>query len=134
MEKQKTIVLKISDKLKDEMTEYFQDKVRDKKPPYSIFQANEEDTVVTLYESGKVMFQGISADIDADMWREREKFLTGKDPIEKKKEEKEKSIDNKDYYFISSIGSDEVGTEDYFGPVVVTASYVNRKDISFSVK
>ena len=27
-----------------------------------IFQADEEDTVVTLYESGKVVFQGVSAD------------------------------------------------------------------------
>ena len=34
------------------------------------------------------------------------------------------------YYFINSIGSDEVGTGDYFGPIIVCASYVNRKDIS----
>ena len=96
--------------------------------------ADEEDTVVTLYESNKVVFQGISADIDANMWKEREKMLTGRYPEEKKKEEKNdknEKIDNKDYYFVSSIGSDEVGTGDYFGPIVVTASYVNKKDINF---
>ena len=133
MNKQKTFSYKISDELKNEMIEYFKYKKRDKTPPYAIFQADEEDTVITLYESNKVVFQGISADIDADMWKQREKILTGKDVIEKeKKDKKEKEkIDNTDYYFVNSIGSDEVGTGDYFGPIVVTASYVNKKDISF---
>lgn len=130
-EKQKTFSFKLSDATKDEMIEYFRDKARDKTPPYAIFQANEEDTVVTLYESGKVVFQGISADIDADMWRQREKTLTGSYPSEKTKEDKKEKVDNTDYYFINSVGSDEVGTGDYFGPIIVTASYVNKKDISF---
>lgn len=132
MNKQKTIVYKISDNVKEEMIEYFQDKKREKKPPYSIFQADEADTVITLYESGKVMFQGVSADIDAQMWKQREIFLNGKPPVEKEtKEKKEEKKDTTDYYFISSIGSDEVGTGDYFGPIIVTAAYVSRKDISF---
>lgn len=131
MNKQKTFSFKVSDELKNELIEYFEFKKRDKTPPYAIFQADEEDTVVTLYESGKVVFQGISADIDADMWMQREKALTGKDIEEKIKKDKEEKKDNTDYYFISSIGSDEVGTGDYFGPIVVTASYVNKKDISF---
>ncbi|MBQ1812337.1 MAG: ribonuclease HIII [Bacilli bacterium] len=131
MNKQKTFSFKVSDELKKEMMEYFEFKKRDKTPPYALFQADEEDTVVTLYESGKVVFQGISADIDADMWKQREKALTGKDVIEKVKKDKEEKKDNTDYYFINSIGSDEVGTGDYFGPIVVTASYVNKKDIGF---
>ena len=133
MAKQQTFCYKISDETKKEMIEYFKDKKREKTPPYSVFMADEEDTVITLYESNKVVFQGISADIDADMWRQREKAITGKFPIENKKKEKKKEDikDNTDYYFINSIGSDEVGTGDYFGPIVVTASYVNRNDIKF---
>jgi len=132
-EKQKTFSFKLSDETKNEMIDYFEDKRRDKTPPYAIFQADEADTVVTLYDSGKVVFQGISADIDADMWKQREKALTGKYPEEKKKKDNDKNekIDDTDYYFTNSIGSDEVGTGDYFGPIIVTASYVNRKDISF---
>lgn len=130
-EKQKTYSFKISNETMEEMKEHFIDKKRDKTPPYAVFQANEEDTVVTLYESGKVVFQGLSADIDADMWKQRERALTGKYPDEKVKKEEKEKIDNTDYYFISSVGSDEVGTGDYFGPVIVTASYVNKKDISF---
>ena len=57
------------------MIEYFQDKKRPKTPPYAVFQADEADTVVTLYESGKAVFQGISADIDAAMWKQMEQNL-----------------------------------------------------------
>lgn len=134
MNKQKTFCFKLSDETKKEMIEYFEDKKRLKTPPYAIFQADECDTVVTLYESGKVVFQGLSADIDAQMWREREYALSGKYPEEKEKKEKKeepKDKDTTDYFFINSIGSDEVGTGDFFGPIVVTASYVNKNDINF---
>ena len=133
-----TIVFKISDNTKEEMIKYYEDLKRDKTPPYAIFQAEEADTIITLYESGKVMFQGLSADIDANMWKEREAFLNNvKMPEEQKKKEKEKKTkqelyeERKKYYYISSVGSDEVGTGDYFGPIVVTASYVNKNDIEF---
>lgn len=130
-EKQKTYSFKVSDNVKDEMVDYFIDKKRPKTPEYALFQAMEADTVVTLYESGKVVFQGISADIDAAIWKEREFALNGKFPEEKEKKEKDKITDNTDYYFVSSIGSDEVGTGDYFGPIIVTAAYVSRSDIPF---
>ena len=62
------IVIKVDDETKKKMIEYYKDKMRDKKIPYVVFQAEEEDTVITMYESGKVMFQGKSADVDASMW------------------------------------------------------------------
>ena len=40
----------------------------------------------------------------------------------------EKKKQNQKYYNCNAIGSDEVGTGDYFGPIVVTASYVDIKD------
>ena len=72
-----TISFKVSDKTKEEMFKHFEFLIRDKTPPYAVFQADEEDTVVTLYESGKVVFQGVSADVDANYWKETEKILTG---------------------------------------------------------
>lgn len=131
------VVYKISDKTKEEMIKYYSDKKRDKTPPYAVFQAEEGGTIITLYESGKVMFQGISADIDANMWRDIQVHLTGSLPEENKKKEKEKKSseelyeERKKYYYISSIGSDEVGTGDYFGPIVVTASFVSKENISY---
>lgn len=132
-----TITLKISKNTQAKMIEYFEDKKRPKTPAYAVFQADEADTVVTLYESGKVVFQGISADIDAAMWKQMEQSLNPGKKIEeknsedkKKKDKLETKVDPKIYY-ASTIGSDEVGTGDYFGPIVVSAAYVNRENIPF---
>ena len=132
-----TITVKVSDNTKKEMQEFFEDYKRDKTPAYAIFQADDADTVVTLYESGKAVFQGVSADISANMWIERERHLnplkkvevTNSEKNEKQKKEKI-SIDPKIYYS-NAIGSDEVGTGDYFGPIVVTSAYVKKEDIGF---
>lgn len=134
-----TITLKISDNTKEKMIEYFDDKKREKTPPYAVFQADEADTVVTLYESGKVVFQGVSADIDAAIWKQMEQNLNpGKKVIEtnsenKQKDDKKKKVDGFDpiIYYASTIGSDEVGTGDYFGPIVVTSAYVAKENIHF---
>lgn len=115
------IVIKVNEETKEKMIEYYKDKVRDKKIPYAIFQAQEEDTVITLYESGKAMFQGTSADVDAAMWG------TVLDNTKEKQEEEKKK--NQKYHNCSSVGSDEVGTGDYFGPIVVTAAYVKKEDV-----
>lgn len=117
------VVIRVNDETKEKMIEYYKDKKREKVIPYVVFQAQEEDTVITLYESGKCMFQGTSADVDAAMWG------TVLENTKEKKEEKKK--ENEKYYDCSAIGSDEVGTGDYFGPIVVTACYVKKEDIKF---
>ena len=131
-EKVKTIVLKVSDNTKEKMLEYFKDKTRIITPPYAVFQADEADTVVTLYNSNKVVFQGISADIDANMWNEMEMHLNkGKSGLVEKKEKEKKEEERKIPLRISSVGSDEVGTGDFFGPIVVSATYVSKENIDF---
>ena len=177
--KQITISMNVSEKIKEEMINFYMFKKRQKTPPYAIFQADDADTVITLYQSGKVVFQGISADIDAKMWKEKEAFLNpdtsehvqkkeviktgeicpecGNELVirdgkygkftgcsnyprctyikgKEKKKTKVKQIDKTDYYNINSIGSDEVGTGDFFGPIVVAASYVSTDNISFLEK
>ncbi len=131
-----TIVYKISPNLKNEIIEHYRDTAKVNKPPYSVFQSEDCGTVVTLYESGKIMFQGIGADIDYALWRDREAFLNHRniDDELKKKEKKDKKKkeeqNDKTYRYVSTIGSDEVGTGDYFGPIVVTASFVSRELLS----
>lgn len=120
------VVIKVNDEIKKKMIEYYKDKVRDKKIPYVVFQAQEEDTVITMYESGKVMFQGVSADVDAAMWG------TALENTKEKQAERKK--ENAKYYNCSAVGSDEVGTGDYFGPIVVTATFVSKEDITFLEK
>ena len=112
------VVIKVDEETKKKMIEYYKDKVREKTPPYAIFQAKEEDTIITLYSSGKAMFQGTSAFVDANMWKAI-------------KENDEEDTDATDYINTTSVGSDEVGTGDYFGPIVVTSAYVRKEDVSF---
>ena len=126
-----TIVFKVSDNIREKMIEYYMDKRKEKTPPYAVFQAVEADTVVTLYESGKVMFQGISADIDANIWKDQEKFLNNIDVDTRTTEEKKESMIDKSNYYFSAIGSDEVGTGDYFLPIVVTACFMDKVNIKF---
>ena len=124
MDKQKTIVFKVSDNIKEKMIEHYQDMVTGK-PPYSIFQVKQFDCVITLYESGKVMFQGIGADIEANMWKDLESHFNNRN-IDEEITKKANESDDKTYYYYDAIGSDEVGTGDYFGPVVVTATLVDK--------
>lgn len=127
-----TKVIRVDNDTKKLMNEFYKDMKRDKTPPYAVFQADTGDTIVTLYESGKVMFQGVSADIEAGMWESIRKdkdnidyFMDTKDTKVKKDIEVEIPSD------IASVGSDEVGTGDYYGPIVVTASFVSKDNIPF---
>ena len=127
-----TKVIRVDNDTKKLMNEFYKDMKRDKTPPYAIFQADTGDTIVTLYESGKAMFQGVSADIEAGMW---ESIRKDKDNIDYFVDTKEVNI-KKDIEVeipsdISSVGSDEVGTGDYYGPIVVTASFVSKENIPF---
>ena len=132
MQQQTTITLKITDKTKEQMIEFFEDLKREKTPPYAIFQAQDGDTVVTLYESGKVVFQGKDADLSSDFWIETERINSGTANITDSRDKKEKEKSAKILPLrINTIGSDEVGTGDYFGPIVVTSSYVSKENIDF---
>lgn len=131
-----TIVFKISPNLKKEIIEHYKDTAKTNHPPYSVFQSEDCGTVVTLYESGKIMFQGIGADIDYALWRDREAYLNHRDidkelkAKENKDKKKKEEMNDLTYKYASTVGSDEVGTGDYFGPIVVTASFVDVDMIS----
>ncbi len=126
-----TIVFKVSDNIKPLMMEFYQDRKEAKTPPYALFQVKDYDCVTTLYESGKVMFQGIGADIEASYWIEEERIRNGRiiDITGKETKTEEKRFLIKE----STIGSDEVGTGDFFGPIVVTATFVAKENIDFLI-
>ncbi|HHX93540.1 MAG TPA: ribonuclease HIII [Tenericutes bacterium] len=98
----------VNDETLKKMKNFYQEKLVAKKIPYVLFQAKDEDVTITAYESKKVLFQGKNAEIEAKMWD---------------------TFKQDDLYYTSSIGSDEVGTGDYFGPIVVTACFVLKNDI-----
>lgn len=94
-------------------------------PEGAIFQAKVNDTVITAYKSGKVLFQGKSSQLEANKWLNESSVYQQL---------------NKDVPYISDetvaivktshIGSDESGTGDYFGPITVAAVYVKEEHLS----
>lgn len=122
------IVLKVDDQTKNKMMSFYKQYAKEKQIPYVSMQATNEDVVITIYEKNKkgenkVMFQGVSADVEASIWEMEHAAVENT--------KKEQSKDYSKYYNCSSIGSDEVGTGDYFGPIVVTSCYVSKEDIPF---
>ena len=129
-----TISFKVSDSTKEKLNDFYQDLKREKTPAYAVFQAQDGDTVVTLYESGKVVFQGKDADLASDFWVATEKMVNKNLDVnnsDKKKKDDKKVTNEPNVYNFTTIGSDEVGTGDYFGPIVVTGAYVRKEDIPF---
>lgn len=131
------ITLKTCKKTGDMMKEFYADMKREKTPQYAEFQANDGDTVVTLYTSGKAVFQGNDADIASDYWIETEKINSGSAIVTNSEDKSKKTLKAEEkkevsiYHNINSVGSDEVGTGDYFGPIVVTSTYVTKDDVKY---
>jgi hypothetical protein len=69
-----TISFKVSKETIDKLNEFYIDLKREKTPPYAVFQADDGASVVTLYESGKIVFQGKDADLASQFWIETEKM------------------------------------------------------------
>ena len=94
-----TITLKVSEETKQKMIEYFEDLKRPTTPQYAVFQAQDGDSIVTLYESGKCVFQGKDADLASEFWIATEKINSGKaittNSDDKKKEDTKKVTDKK---------------------------------------
>lgn len=76
---------------------------KESQPAYTFYQIKTSQCTISAYTSGKVVFQG--ADLS---WMED-------------------SVPNKEVY--PQAGSDEVGTGDYFGPVVVASCIVQESDV-----
>lgn len=85
---------------------YYKPHLRSDDNPHLLFKAFSNNINISAYKSGSVVLQG--------------EFLV--DEIKSVK----KFLNIVDY---DAIGSDEVGTGDLFGPVVVCASYVKESDI-----
>ncbi|MEI4769347.1 ribonuclease HIII [Psychrobacillus sp. FJAT-51614] len=107
------------DEIEKVMFHYKNNKV-ERSAPGVVFAAKLADTAVTVYKSGKVMFQGNGASREASLW--------GK-PIDKVTVSTKGDILPPNLSSLSVIGSDETGTGDYFGPITVAACFVREDQI-----
>ncbi len=94
--------------------------------PYSLFQVIEEDCRITVYTSCKTVFQGKKAEEHAALFQPGSQTNTVAKPSKQAKVSSSASLSSLKF---PQAGSDEVGTGDYFGPVVVCACITTQKDI-----
>ncbi|MFP3664828.1 ribonuclease HIII [Priestia sp. SIMBA_032] len=102
-------------KMKLHYTSYLQPKL----PQGSIFAAKTPGCSITAYRSGKVLFQGKEAETEAAKWG---------GPLDAVKKAPVSHLPS-NFSSLSVIGSDEVGTGDYFGPMTVVAAYVQKEQL-----
>ena len=87
--------------------------------PYIAFKASYLDVTVECYTSGKVVYKG-----DVELIKKMLNVIDFDYEITTTQEKMEM-----DYH--TSIGSDEVGTGDLFGPVVICSFYLDSKDSDY---
>lgn len=117
------VVFKVSETIMQEIKENYNYYHVDQQPAGSVFVAKKPGCTITGYRSGKVMFQGKNAEEEADKWKSRAQL----EPEKQTKAPAHKWSPPQHIAEQSIIGSDEVGTGDYFGPMTVAAAFV-RKD------
>ncbi|MCL6574124.1 MAG: ribonuclease HIII [Bacillus sp. (in: Bacteria)] len=110
-----------------EMKNYYQKNLLDKNLPGSVFAAKTPTCMITAYKSGKVLFQGAGSEAEASKWGSASAFSKNLATAKGKSVAKGDLPDGIGQ--MSVIGSDEVGTGDYFGPITVVAAYVKKEDI-----
>ena len=103
-----TFSIKLDDKKINQLKETFKDHIKNNPNEYIDTFIQKDDITISIYKSKKVVFQGNDAFFYASAY-----------------------IDNKK---IRQAGSDEVGTGDVFGPVVICASIVEIEDYDYIEK
>lgn len=112
MENNLTVSLTLDEEKISKIKDFYKESIFPSKSEYISTLIKLEDVSITIYHSNKVVFQGKKAEYEASIWGDTN------DKIIWKRESEQ-------------IGSDEVGTGDYFGPICVCASYVTEKDIEW---
>ncbi len=115
-------VIQANSALTSKMKDYYKDTLVGKLPPGAVFSAKPAGCTVTAYKSGKVLFQGANGETEAKKWG------TAETP-KVKTHSKGAALLPENFAGWSIIGSDEVGTGDFFGPITVVSAYVKKEQI-----
>ena len=122
------VVLQLTQPKIHEMKSFYHASLNPSAPPGSVFSAKTPTCTITAYNSGKVLFQGKNAEAEAGRWG-----VAAQKPVSNVK--KADTVKKHAYSpppgigEMSVIGSDEVGTGDFFGPITVAAVYADRQSI-----
>jgi ribonuclease HIII len=121
-------VIKVDLSIINQMKSHYAANISDKTPQGAVFSAKANGCTITAYKSGKVLFQGGTAEVEASKWgtqtRVEKKPVQGTNKKTPAGFQPPSNISS-----LSIIGSDEVGTGDFFGPITVVAAYVKKEQI-----
>lgn len=104
----KHYTISVSDHELEKLNKVYQFHQIEDKNPYLLFHATHNQIDILAYKTGKVLIQGSEV---------TQELVSIK-----------KHLNREDY---AAIGSDEVGTGDVFGPIVVCSLYANQSDIEY---
>lgn len=112
-----TLTITVTQKTLDRMQDHYESQII-KVPPHSRFQAKTSHCTITAYNSCKVVFQGADPEAEAYLWQ--------LPPVGEKAAKPAVNVGSLPTGIarLSAVGCDEVGTGDYFGPLVVCSAYV----------
>ncbi|WFA04060.1 ribonuclease HIII [Bacillus sp. HSf4] len=118
-------VLKVPYPVIERMQDHYRSDLTSQSVQGAVFQAKPQGCTITAYRSGKVLFQGKNAEKEAERWAAAADAPAEKKPASKKSApsvyQPPEGIGS-----MSVIGSDEVGTGDYFGPMTVACVYADK--------
>lgn len=120
------ISIKVNEDQKNEIVNYYKNYQLNNDNEFIVFFAKKDNISISLFKnkkgSLKLVLKGQNALKEAKKWDDN--------AFEKSSKNKTQSWIN----ISDQIGSDEVGTGDFFGPVCVCASFVKESDIPFLKK
>ncbi|MFJ7827000.1 ribonuclease HIII [Psychrobacillus sp. NPDC096623] len=116
-----TVLLLSPNQIEKVKSHYINFKI-ERSAPGVVFAAKLADTTITIYKSGKVMFQGNGASREASLWGTSSTSSTSTS-------EAKGDILPPNFSSLSVLGSDETGTGDYFGPITVAACFVSSGQV-----
>ncbi len=118
-------VLKLPEEALKRLITHYLNKEITTKNPHARFAAKLPDTMITVYTSGKVMFQGAGAERETAKWG-------AVDSIKEKTAKAKGDELPPDFATRSVLGSDETGTGDFFGPITVAACFVPAQQVELA--
>lgn len=123
------VTIQVNTEVKDSMMDFYSPIKQDNKNEYILFFGKGNDFTISIYKSKKedkfkIFFIGTTALEEARRWDKEAK-------VNSEKENKTTPAPKEAAWEIleDQIGSDEVGTGDFFGPICVCAAYIRAKDI-----
>lgn len=121
-------VIKVSSNEIEKMKQHYASSITTTIPQGGVFLAKVNGCTITAYKSGKVMFQGENFEKEAGLWVSSSKVTIHNSSKVSTQKTKSSTLP-KNIETLSMIGSDEVGTGDYFGPMVIASAFVASQHI-----